>query len=147
MELAKKVAFAINNTFWTSSAFPYTVFGIRLYNSQPYSNFDYPFQLQINFFNPGPDYLADTQQQLGGVSLDGIIAYSGGAWEGVLSADGKKISWKGTIGMKPVVWEKVENVPANTENNQYSSQAISDIARQQSTYLNDRVRTAYPYQS
>ena len=147
MELARRVAYALNNTFWTSSAFPNTVFGFRLYNAQPYVNFDYPFQLNISFYNPGPGYLADTQMQQGGVSLDGIIAYSGGAWEGVLSKDGKKISWKGTIGMKPVVWELVENVPPNTENNQYSDQSLMDLAKQQSRYLWDRERTKYPYQS
>lgn len=144
MEQAKSVAYALNGTFWTSESFPHTVIGVRLYNSQPYVNFDYPYQLALSFYSPGPSYLADTTQQQGGVGLGGVIAYSNEAWKGSLSADGRMIVWNGSLGSKPVWWNKVENVPYISTTDQYSGANIMSIDRDLSSQLYREMARTYP---
>jgi hypothetical protein len=144
MERAKAVAYAINGSFWTSEQFPQTVFGIRLYNSQPYVNFDYPYQLALSFYSPGPGYLADTKQQQGGVGLNGVIAYANEGWKGELSADGNTIVWNGTLGSRPVYWNRVQNVPMISTNDQYSASSVMKMDDVLSRRLWDEMKSTYP---
>jgi hypothetical protein len=111
---SKFIAEQVNNTFWKTSFDPKTLIGIRLYNDQPYSNYNYPYQLQFTFYSAGYVEYADTIQQLGGVDLLGGIAYSG--WTGQL-VDTDTIVWQGIIGGNPIIWKKVDlnQIPAQPQ--------------------------------
>ncbi len=115
----KFVAELLNNTFWKTSTDSNTLIGIRLYNSQPYGNVYYPYQLLLTFYTPGYTLYADTQQQIGYVGLDGTIIYSNQAWKGQL-IDSDTIVWLGQIGGKGVSWTKVSTLPADPQTLTYA---------------------------
>ena len=144
MEQAKAVAYSLNGSFWTSEQFPHTVFGIRLYNSQPYVNFDYPYQLALNFYSPGPGYLATNTQQQGGVAVGGTIAYANEAWKGAMSPDGNTIVWNGTLGSRPVYWNRVGTVPLITTTDQYSAKSVMAMDDILSSRLYREMQATYP---
>jgi hypothetical protein len=145
MEQAKLVAYKITDTFWTCNLDPNVVYGIRLYNRQPFVNFDYPYQLIISVYSQGPAFLANTTQIRGGVHIGGSISYGSESWFGTLSEDGKTISWKGTIGGKPVIWEAVSSIPSiKGSNDQYSSQSIHALNTNSTNFINSRLDTVYP---
>jgi hypothetical protein len=144
MEASRKVALSVDQTFWTCDQDKNIVYGVRLYNREPYVNFDYPYQLVINIYSKGPAFIADTTQIQGGVRVGGAISYGSEAWFGTLSDDGKKITWKGTIGGRPVVWEKVMSVPKNQSIDQYSPQSILNLAKNNTKFIKARLDTVYP---
>ena len=144
MDAAKRVAMSIQNSFWTFENEPNALYGIRLYNRAPYTNANFPYQLAINIYSrSSPSFLADTTQIQGGVRLGGGISYGSDAWFGTLSDDGRKILWRGTIGGKPLVWERAGAIAPNTQNDQYDGKSVLATAAQGSQYLYDRMHTAY----
>lgn len=145
MEQAKTVAYKLADTFWTCNLDQNIVYGIRLYNRQPFVNFDYPYQLIISVYSKGPAFLANTTQIRGGVHIGGSISYGSESWFGTMSADGSTISWKGTIGGLPVIWEKVSNIPSlQGMNDQYSAKSIENLNENSTVFLNSRLDSVYP---
>jgi len=144
MEQSRKVALSVDQTFWTCDQDRNIVYGIRLYNREPFVNVDYPYQIVMNIYSKGPAFIADTTQIQGGVRLGGAISYGSEAWFGTLSEDGKTISWKGTIGGRPIVWEKVESVPKNTTTDQYSPSSIYNMAVNNTNFIEGRLDSVYP---
>ena len=69
MNQYKKVAILLQNSFWTSNGnnMRNNVIGIRLRNelNHPLVNFEYPYQLVVNFYSAGPSYFADQTQFMG----------------------------------------------------------------------------------
>ena len=145
MEYARFVSENLANTFWTCDLYPDIVFGIQLINkpSEPYVNFEYPYQLIFSFYSPGYTYLADSYQDRGGVKIDGTISYMYGSRNGKLT-DTNTIVWNGTIGGKKVVWSRVSNIPRPTSD-QTDSAAILAQQRGATSWLHDQMQMAYPF--
>ena len=89
MQKSKQTAVQLHNTFWTSSdpRLRNVVVGFQLRNqiNSPLTNFDYPYQLIVNFYNPGLTYLADQTQLLGGINENGEVYYQYGMLGTLLS--------------------------------------------------------------
>jgi hypothetical protein len=140
---AKATAIKLDNTFWTSnnSRLLNTVIGFRLRNEidHPFVNFEYPYQLVINFYSAGPSYFADMTQLMGGVNIDGSIDYQYG-WKGkMLSSD--SILWLNDGS----VWTRV-TPPINRYNNKYDASSIYNKDVSMTSYLSDKMESAYPLQ-
>jgi hypothetical protein len=139
--ISKKIAILTENSFWLSNAtnLKHSVIGIRLRNSldHPYVNFEYPYQLVINFYSPGVSYFADQTQFMGGIDVKGNISYQYG-WEGYF-LNNNTIYWKNDGS----IWTRVQ--PArNLFNNQYDATSIYNKEKAMTSFISDRVQAAYP---
>ncbi len=143
MEKARALADSIAESFWTSEHFKETVFGVRLLNSQPYTNVDFPFQLVINFFNKGPGFLADNRQEKGGVHYTGYIAYGNGMYGDLIDKD--TIKWQGLLNGKPIYWKRVVQISENKDVDHYDAKAALLISQKETDLLQKQLLKAYPY--
>ena len=119
------------------------VYSIRLINpiNQPYTNFDYPYQVILFWYNPGFAYYADTQTLQGGIGIDGNIAYS--TWSGGGAGrlvDDNTIQW--TNGK---VWRRIDLPPLQTFN-PYTQQVVNEMDLNSTKWLSSSIEKAYPYQ-
>ena len=62
------VANALVDSFWKSNTDPNVIYGVRLYNETPLTNFDYPYQLLITTYEPTYGFYANAIQDRGGCS-------------------------------------------------------------------------------
>jgi len=140
----QKIAAQIHNTFWTSNdpRLRQVIIGFQLRNpiQSPLTNFEYPYQLIVNFYNPGLTYLADQTQLLGGINEKGEIYYQYGMLGVLLSPT--QIFWKNDGS----VWTK-RTVPPNMYNNQYDAERMYEKDKNMSTYLHSRVQDVYGIQN
>jgi hypothetical protein len=141
--LPVQIASQLQNSFWVSSnpRLKNSIIGIRLRNEldHPFTNFEYPYQLVINFYSPGMSYFADQTQFRGGVSQDGSLTYEYG-WEGML-IDQNTIYWKNDASL----WTRT-TAPPVTKNNQYNPVAIYNKDVNMTNYLYDKYQKAYGVQ-
>jgi hypothetical protein len=132
---AKCISDKINNSFWTTSSDPNTLIGIRLYNSDPFTNVEYPYQLQITFYSPGYSYFADTTQKLGGVSIYGYISYDN--WMGeLLNLD--TILWNGRT-----LWTRIDKLPVQQQTQQNDPNAVYNFDNTFSGALHKKLSDTY----
>jgi hypothetical protein len=154
------VANSLVDSFWKSNIDPNVIYGIRLYNETPLTNFDYPYQLLITTYEPTYGFYANTIQDRGGIATNGMISYqydTQTGWRGKLR-DYNTIEWEGTLpnryaknpgysvlgylNTKPV-WTRVEP-PVNTQSDQYSSLNILEQASQLTNRTWGQQELAYP---
>lgn len=144
MQKSKRVATLLHNSFWVSDdpRLKHTVVGFQLRNpiDSPLTNFEYPYQLIVNFYNPGVTYLADQTQLLGGIREDGKLYYQYGWLGGMMSPN--EIYWANDGS----VWRR-SKVPPNLYNNQYNAEHILAKDKNMSTYLHSRVQDVYGIQN
>ncbi len=140
---AKKIALSLENSFWLSNdkRLNNSVIGFRLRNEidHPYTNFEYPYQLVINYYSPGYSYFADQTQFRGGIKTNGHISYQYG-WEGYM-IDDNTIFWENDGSL----WTRV-TVPPNKFNNKYDAKSIYAKEKNMTSYLFDKMQSAYPLQ-
>lgn len=138
---SKKIAILLENSFWTSNSsnLKSSVIGIRLRNTldHPYVNFEYPYQLVINFYSPSVGYFADQTQFMGGIGVNGNIDYQYG-WEGYM-LDDNTIFWKNDGS----IWSRAK-APNIRFNNQYDAQSIFAKDKAMTSYISDKIQSAYP---
>ena len=154
------VAKALVDSFWKSNTDPNVIYGIRLYNETPLTNFVYPYQLLITTYEPTYGFYANAIQDRGGVATNGVIVYqydTQTGWRGKLR-DNDTIEWEGTVpnsyplakgqsasgrlNTKPV-WTRVRP-PPNTQSDQYSSSNILSQASQLTGRAWGQQALAYP---
>jgi hypothetical protein len=154
------VANALVDSFWKSNTEPNVIYGIRLYNDTPLTNFDYPYQLLITTYEPTYGFYANGIQDRGGVATNGLIVYqydTQTGWRGKLR-DNNTIEWEGTIrnsyplstgesalgrlNTKPV-WTRV-HPPPNTQSDQYSGSNLLAQASQLTDRAWGQQALAYP---
>lgn len=144
MQKSKQTAIQLHNSFWVSNdpRLKDTVIGFQLRNpiDSPLTNFEYPYQLIVNFYNPGLTYLADQTQLLGGIRTDGKLYYQYGWLGGMMSPN--EIYWANDGS----IWTK-RSVPRNLYNNQYNAEHIYAKDKNMTTYLYDRVHDVYGTQN
>jgi hypothetical protein len=164
------VANALVDSFWKSNTDPNVIYGIRLYNETPLTNFDYPYQLLITTYEPTYGFYANAIQDRGGVATNGSIVYqydTQTGWRGKLR-DNNTIEWEGTVpnsyplsqGVRPSlamsetrsalgrlntkpVWTRVRP-PPNTQSDQYSDSNLLAQASQLTGRLWGQEALAYP---
>ncbi len=154
------VANALVDSFWKSNTDPNVIYGIRLYNETPLTNFDYPYQLLITTYEPTYGFYANAMQDRGGVASNGMIVYQYDTvtgWRGKLR-DNNTIEWEGTVPNRyPLktnqsafgrlnttpVWTRV-HPPANTQSDQYSSSNLLAQASQLTDRAWGQQALAYP---
>jgi hypothetical protein len=140
MSQYKKVAILLQNSFWTSNGnnMRNNVISIRLRNelNRPLVNFEYPYQLVINFYSAGPSYFADQTQFMGGINIKGEIDYQYG-WQGVM-LDENTIMWKNDGS----IWKRTV-APRITHNNMYDTQSIRAKDAAMTNYLFNKYQRAY----
>jgi hypothetical protein len=154
------VANALVDSFWKSNTDPNVIYGVRLYNDTPLTNFDYPYQLLITTYEPTYGFYANAIQDRGGVATNGSIVYqydTQTGWRGKLR-DNDTIEWEGTVpnsyplktnqsalgrlNTKPV-WTRVRP-PANTQSDQYSGSNLLSQASQLTDRAWGQQALAYP---
>ena len=144
MYRAASIATTIDNSYWISNnpIRKSQIIWTQIINSinEPYVNVDNPYQVRIVFMAPGYDYYADQIVYRGGVNLNGIIGYStlADAFKGQLS-DSNTINW--SSGEK---WKRIIP-PKPTGYNKYSPEAVLSGDQGESTYLSQRMNSAYRY--
>ena len=155
------VANALMDSFWKSNTDPNVIYGFRLYNETPLTNFDYPYQLLVTTYEPTYGFYANAIQDRGGVATNGTIVYqydTQTGWRGKLR-DNNTIEWEGTVpnsyplqqgqsalgrlNTKPV-WTRVRP-PLNTQSDQYSSLNVLRQAAQLTDRVWNQESNAYPY--
>ena len=157
---AQYVANLLVDSFWKSNTDPNVIYGVRLYNETPLTNFDYPYQLLITTYEPTYGFYANAIQDRGGVAMNGSIVYQYdtlSGWRGRLR-DNNTIEWEGTVpNTYPLsrgesamgrlntnpIWTRVK-VPANTQSDQYSSSNLLAQADQLTDRSWGQQRLAYP---
>ena len=139
VDTASKVA----GEYFLSNKNDNLVYSIRLINkiNEPYTNFDFPYQIILFWYHPGYAYYADTQTLQGGIGLNGNIQYStwSGGFEGRVVENGNKIIWN-----DGVVWTKI-NLPPLQTYNPYTKQVLAEKDQNATEWLYSRYEKAYPY--
>jgi hypothetical protein len=158
MSRSQYVANALVDSFWKSNTDPNVIYGIRLYNETPLTNFDYPYQLLITTYEPTYGFYANAIQDRGGVATNGSIVYqydTQTGWRGKLR-DNNTIEWEGTVpnsyplaqsamgrlNTQPV-WTRVRP-PPNTQSDQYSGSNLLSQASQLTNRAWGQQALAYP---
>lgn len=125
-------------SFWVSPS-KNAVYGIYLYSRYAFPNSEFPYQLRVMAYAPGPSFLADTEIYIGGVGIDGTInmTETNNGYRGVL-INKDQIMWNdGSI------WYRTQP-PPNTSIDQYSAQSAYAQAAEYSNYMNTIYNRAYP---
>lgn len=139
LQVAQQVVNTLGErSFWVSPS-KNAVYGVYLYSPYAFPNYEHPYQLRIMAYAPNYSFYADTQFNVGGVALDGTIAFSNtlDAFRGQL-INPNQIMWNdGSI------WYRTQLPPNNTIN-QYSARSAYEQSADLSTYFNTIYNRAYP---
>jgi hypothetical protein len=145
MSIANDVLKLISSTYWKPNGKngidKQTIYKLIEYNTAPWTNSDYVYQIVVRSYSPGYDYLADFYDQLGYIDIKGKIHYGIGNI-GQISNDGKTLKWE--YG-RADEWNKIEeNVIPKPTADYYSEQSIREINKSDTDYLYGKMSKAYP---
>ena len=140
MTEASNVLQKINKTHWLSED-KNIVYGIFSYTTSPWPNNNYVYQIYVRSYSIGYEYLADMNDQVGGIDNLGNIHYGPG-FIGKLTDD-NTIQWFGGRFGK---WTKITNIP-NPTADYYSQQSIQAMDNANTAYIKDKYDRGYPYYS
>jgi hypothetical protein len=139
MDEIKSIAQKIDKTFWKGDT-TNTVYGIFLYNTAPWTNSNYVYQIVVRSYSIGYDYVADSYDQLGGIDMGGNIVYSANVGKLV---DDKTIKF---YSGRYDSWTRVE-VPNIKHGDTFDINNVRVAEMQNSEYINKIYNKTYPYYS
>lgn len=136
MENIRTILKTVKDSYWTGNRND-TVYGIFTPDETLYTNNAVPYRLTFRAYNAGRYAIADTFYYEGGVMLDGklvILDDTYGTLEGV-----NRIRWNNGD-----IWNRVSDVPPVRQN---GTELQDSMDQRESSWLNERMRAAYPYYS
>jgi len=139
MDTLQSLAKKLDKTFWKGDT-TNTIYGIFLYNTAPWTNSNYVYQIVVRSYSSGYGYVADSYDQLGGIDQGGNISYAANV--GRLVDDNTIKFYAGRYD----TWTKVE-IPPITHGDQFDINNVRVAEMQNSTYLTGKMNAAYPYYS
>jgi len=135
INLAKK----LDKTFWKGDT-TNTIYGIFLYNTAPWTNSNFVYQIVVRSYSVGYGYVADSYDQLGGIDQGGNISYAANV--GRLVDDKTLKFYSGRYD----TWTKVE-IPSITHGDQFDINNVRVAEKQNTEYIMDKYNQTYPYYS
>jgi len=136
MDALKDLALKIDKSFWKGNT-TNTIYGIFLYNTAPWTNSNYVYQIVVRSYSSGYGYVADSYDQLGGIDLGGNIAYAANV--GRLIDDNTLKFFAGRYD----TWTRVQ-VPNITHGDQFDINNVRVAEAQNTDYIMNKYNQTYP---